>query len=47
MSFLGPLLFILNVNELYKVSHVLKSIMFADDTNLFLPHRIINNFSIL
>ena len=33
-SILGPLLFILYINDLYFISQFLKSIMFADDTNL-------------
>ena len=38
-SILGPLLFIIYVNDLYKVSTLLEPIMFADDTNLFLSHK--------
>ena len=34
-SILGPLLFILYVNDLYIVSDKLNSILFADDTNVF------------
>ena len=34
-SVLGPLLFIVYVNDLYRASNILKPIMFADDTNLF------------
>ena len=34
-SVLGPLLFILYINDINKVSNVLKLILFADDTNLF------------
>ena len=34
-SILGPLLFIVYVNDLYRASNILKPIMFADDTNLF------------
>jgi hypothetical protein len=34
-SILGPLLFILYVNDLANVSKLAKTIMFADDTNLF------------
>ena len=32
---LGPALFILYVNDMCNVSSVVKSILFADDTNLF------------
>ena len=35
-SILGPALFILYVNDMCNVSSVVKSILFADDTNLFL-----------
>ena len=34
-SILGPLLFIVYINDLYRASNILKPIMFADDTNLF------------
>ena len=35
-SILGPLLFLIYVNDLYKYSEKLNLIMFADDTNLFI-----------
>ena len=35
-SILGPLLFILYVNDLHKATKILDPIMFTDDTNLFL-----------
>ena len=38
-SLLGPLLFILYINDLQNSSHILSFICFADDTNLFLSHR--------
>ena len=38
-SILGPLLFLLYVNDLQYVSNIIKPIMFADDTNLFLSNR--------
>ena len=34
-SILGPILFILYINGLCKVSEILKFVLFADDTNLF------------
>lgn len=34
-SMLGPKLFILYINEICKVSNLLKYILFADDTNLY------------
>ena len=41
-SILGPLLFLLYVNDLHHASKVLNSIMSADDTNLFFSHSDIN-----
>ena len=37
-SVLGPLLFILYINDLFHVSNLLSIILFADDTNIFLCH---------
>ena len=37
-SILGPLLFILYVNDLPSVSSILSTVMFADDTSMFLAH---------
>ena len=34
-SILGPILFLIYVNDLYLASNILEPIMFADDTNLF------------
>ena len=39
-SILGPLLFILYVNDLCRVSNILEPIMFADDTNHFFHTKI-------
>ena len=38
-SILGPLLFLIYINDMYKASNSISSIMFADDTNLFLSHN--------
>ena len=35
-QFLGPVLFLIYINDLNQVSDILHTIMFADDTNLFL-----------
>jgi hypothetical protein len=43
-SVLGPLLFILYINDIVKCSDILKFILFADDTNLFYSNR---NFYVL
>ena len=43
-SILGPLLFLIYINDLSLVSKFLSPIMFADDTNLFYSH---NNIKIL
>ena len=40
-SILGPLLFLLYVNDLCEISNILELIMFADDTNLFYSHKIL------
>ena len=38
-SILGPLLFLLYINDLSNVSNILGIILFADDTNIFFSHR--------
>ena len=38
-SISGPLMFLIFVNDLHKVTKYLDSIMFADDTNLFYSHK--------
>ncbi len=38
-SILGPLLFILYINDFINSSNVLHKVLFADDTNLFLAHQ--------
>ena len=40
--FLGPLLFLIYINDLQFISDVLDPIMFADDTSLFYLHKDIN-----
>ena len=42
-SVLGPLLFILYINDICNVSKLLKMILFADDTNLFRSGRELNS----
>ena len=42
-SILGPLLFLLYVNDLPNVSDILFPLLFADDTNLFLSGNDLNN----
>ena len=42
-SILGPLLFLIYINDLHEASNILDSIMFADDTNLFYSHQNIND----
>ena len=41
-SILGPTLFILYINDMYKVSNKLKFILFADDTNILISGKDIN-----
>ena len=42
-SILGPLLFLIYINDLNEASNILNLIMFADDTNLFYSHKNIEN----
>ena len=44
-SILGPILFLIFVNDLHKVTKYLDPIMFADDTNLFSSHKNIKTLS--
>ena len=44
-SILGPLLFLIFVNDLHKVAKYLDPIMFTDDTNLFCSHKNIKALS--
>ena len=41
-SILGPLLFLIYVNDLFKALNYLMEIMFADDTNIFFSHKNID-----
>ena len=36
---LGPVLFLIYINDLNQISTIIKTIMFADDTNLFLSGK--------
>ena len=44
-SILGPLLFLLYVNDLKNAINLLDAIMYADDTNLFLTYKDISYLS--
>ena len=46
-SILGPLLFILYINDIATVSSILLPILYADDTNLFLNGEDINELIIM
>lgn len=44
-SILGPLLFLLYINDISYVSNVLDLILFADDTNLFYSHKDLSHLT--
>ena len=46
-SILGPLLFLLYVNDLKNASNIFDLIMFADDTNFFLHNKILDIYFFL
>ena len=37
-SLLGPLFFLIYINDLYQISNIYDLVLFADDTNLFFSH---------
>ena len=42
-SVLGPLLFLIYVNDIYKSTKLMSILLFADDTNLFCSNKDLNN----
>lgn len=44
-SILGPLLFILFINDMYKVSEKIYPILFADDSNIFIQGKNLSNIT--
>ena len=44
-SILGPLLFLVHINDLCNVSNLVDFILFADDTNIFFSHKDFNLLS--
>ena len=43
-SVLGPVLFLLNINDMYRSSNQMRFVQFADDTTVFASDSDINNF---
>ena len=46
-SILGPLLFILYINDIVKCSDILNFILFADDINLFYSNKNLNELTLI
>ena len=44
-SVLGPLLFLIYMNDISRCSEILSVILFADDTNLFYSHKNIDTLN--
>lgn len=44
-SILGPLLFIMYINDIESESDILKSVTFADDTNLFISNKNLHDLT--
>ena len=46
-SILGPLFFLLYINDINNASNLLNLILFADDTNVFMSHKDLNYLSVM
>lgn len=46
-SILGPLLFILYINDIVYASNIVKCILFADDTSIFYPIKVLIFFRLV
>ena len=44
-SILGPLFFLLYINDINNASNILNQILLADDPNVFMPHKDLNYLS--